>query len=117
MSDELNAAKKTIEEVLIDLMTKSVISERVMSVGVQASSTRGVQASPSNAHGSRPSRPTTENRTKQKYDLANVKLILTILPDYILNLADALSRDSVPRDFEYIVVTVYLSKGICVLRE
>jgi hypothetical protein len=34
MLDKLNAAKKVIEEVIIDLMV-----ERVMSIGVQASST------------------------------------------------------------------------------
>jgi hypothetical protein len=50
MSDELNAAEKCVEEVLIDLM-----AEKVMSAGIQASSTRGVQASPSTAHGSGPS--------------------------------------------------------------
>jgi hypothetical protein len=35
MSDELSAAEKVVEEVLIDLM-----AERVMSTGVQASSMR-----------------------------------------------------------------------------
>jgi hypothetical protein len=44
--------------------------------------------------------------------LENEKLILTILHDYILPLARAVSRDSVPRDFDYTLVTVYLSKGI-----
>jgi hypothetical protein len=48
--------------------------------------------------------------------LANVKLILTILPDYILPLNDAISRDSVPRDFDYTLVTVYLPKGIRAIR-
>jgi hypothetical protein len=66
MSDELSAVEKSVEEVLIDMM-----AERVMSTGVQASSTRGVQASPSTAHGSGPSRLTTEKRTKHKDDLAN----------------------------------------------
>jgi hypothetical protein len=61
MSDELNATEKVIEEVLIDLM-----AEKVMSVRAQASSMRGVQASPSTAHGSGPSPPATEKRTKHK---------------------------------------------------
>jgi hypothetical protein len=34
MSDELNAVEKSVEEVLIDMM-----AERVMSTGIQASST------------------------------------------------------------------------------
>jgi hypothetical protein len=111
MSDELSAAEKVIEEVLIDLM-----AEKVMSVGIQASSTRGVQASLSTAHGSRPSRPAAEKRTKHRDDLENVKLIPTILPDYILPLAGAVSRDSVPRDFDYTMVTAYLPKGIRAVR-
>jgi hypothetical protein len=82
MSDELNAMEKIIEEVLIDLM-----AEKVMSASIQASSMRGVQASPSTAHGSGPSRVITEKRTKHRDDLANAKLIPTILPDYIPPLA------------------------------
>jgi hypothetical protein len=48
MSDEFSAAEKVVEEVLIDLMTERVMS---MSAGIQASSTRMVQASPSTARG------------------------------------------------------------------
>jgi hypothetical protein len=40
VSDELSTIEKVIEEFLIDLM-----AEKVLSVGIQASSTRGVQAS------------------------------------------------------------------------
>jgi hypothetical protein len=40
MLDELSAAEKIVEEVLIDLMV-----EKVMSAIIQASSTRGVQSS------------------------------------------------------------------------
>jgi hypothetical protein len=47
---KLSHAEKVVEEVLIDLMEK-----KVMSVGIQVSSMRGVQASPSTARGSRPS--------------------------------------------------------------
>jgi hypothetical protein len=71
-----------------------------MSVGIQASLTRGVQASLSTAHRTRPSQPATKKRTKHIDDLENAKLILTILPDYIPPLANAVSHDSVPRDFD-----------------
>jgi hypothetical protein len=73
MSEELSAVEESVKEVLIDLM-----NERVMSVGVQDSSTRGVQASPSTAHGSRPSRAATEKRTKHRDDLVNE--VITIYP-------------------------------------
>jgi len=52
MSDELSTAEKVFEEVLIDLMTKRVMS---MSTGIEESSTRGLPASPSTAHGVGPS--------------------------------------------------------------
>jgi hypothetical protein len=55
MSEELSALEESVKEVLIDLMTGRFLSERVMFVGVQVSSTRGVQASPSTAHGAGPS--------------------------------------------------------------
>jgi hypothetical protein len=116
MSEELSALEESVKEVLIDLMTERVMSERVMSVGVQASSMRGVQASPLTAHGAGPSRPSAEKRTKHRDDLANAKLIPTIFPDYIPPLAGAVSRDSVPRDFEYTMVTAYLPKGIRAVR-
>jgi hypothetical protein len=57
-----------------------------------------------------------EKRTKLSDDLANAKMILTILPNYIPPLVSAVSRDSVPRDFEYTMITVYLLKGIRVVR-
>jgi hypothetical protein len=93
MSDEFSAAEKVVEEVLIDLMTERVMS---MSAGVQASSTRTVQAFPSTTRGSGPSRPTIEKRTKHRDDLAKAKLIPSILSDYIPPLAGAVNRDSVP---------------------
>jgi hypothetical protein len=113
MSDELSAVEKVVEEVLIDLMTERVMS---MSTGVQASSTRGLPASPSTARGAGPSRPSDEKRTKHRDDLANAKLIPTILPTYIPPLSGAVNRDSVPRDFEYTLVTAYLPKGIRAVR-
>jgi len=81
-----------------------------VSIGVQASSRRGLSASPSTTHGARSS---CERRPKNKDDSANAKLILNILPSYRPPLSDAINRDSVPRDFEYELVTAYLLKGIC----
>jgi hypothetical protein len=107
MSGDLSAVEKSIEEILIDLM-----AEKVMSTGVQASSTRGVQASPSTGRRSGPSRTATEKRSKHRDDLANAKLIPSVLPDYIPPLAGAVSHDSVPRDFDYTLITAYLPKGI-----
>jgi hypothetical protein len=75
-----------------------------------------VQASSSTARGSRPSRATVEKRTKHRDDLVNVKLIPTILPDYIPPLAGVVSRDSFLRDFDYTLVTAYLRKGIHAVR-
>jgi hypothetical protein len=110
-----------VKEVLIELMNERVIperviSERVMSVGVQDSSTRGVQASSLIARGYGPFRVVTEKRTKHIDDLENVKLILTILLDYILPFASAMSCDSVPRYFDYTMVTTCLPKGIRIVR-
>jgi hypothetical protein len=121
MSEEISTFEEYVKEVLIDLMTErvmyeQVMSERVMSIGVQVSSMRGVQASPSTARGSGPSRVITNNRTKHKDDLENAKLIPTILPIYIPPLDGMVIHDSVPRDFEYTMVTSYLSKGINIVR-
>jgi hypothetical protein len=44
MSSDLSAVEKSVEEIFIDLMV-----EKVLSIGVHASSTRGVKASPSTA--------------------------------------------------------------------
>jgi hypothetical protein len=107
MLDDLSEVEKSIEDILIDLMI-----EKVMSTGVQASSTRGVQASPSTSHGSGPSRVATEKQTKNRDELVNVKLIPSILPDYIPPLDGVVSCDSVPRDFNYTFITAYLPKGI-----
>jgi hypothetical protein len=62
MSDELNTIEKVIEEVLIDLM-----AEKVMSVGAQASSTRGVQASPSTAQD--PDHPDLQQRKEPSIEM------------------------------------------------
>jgi hypothetical protein len=113
MSNELSVAKKIFEEFLIDLITERIISEREMSTSIHVSSTRAVQVYLSTTHGARSSRPSMEKRTKHRDDLENENLIPTILLNCILPLADTVSRDSVPRDFEYSMVTAYLTKGIC----
>jgi hypothetical protein len=53
-----------------------------------------------------------KRRTKHKDDIANEKLVPSILPDYIPPRSGAINRDSVPRDFEYTLVTAYLPKGV-----
>jgi hypothetical protein len=55
----------------------------------------------------------TEKRSKHRDDLANAKQIPSVLPDYIPPLTGMVNRDSVPRDFEYTLITAYLPKGIC----
>ena len=112
MSDELSVVEKIVKEVLIDLMTERIISKREMSPSIQVSSTRGLQASLSTSRGARSSQPSAEKRTKHRDGLANAKLIPSILPNYIQPLASVVSRDSVPRDFDYTMVITYLPKGI-----
>jgi hypothetical protein len=112
MSNELSTAEKIVEEFLIDLMTERVMSERAMSASIKVSSVRGLRASPSTSRRAESSRPSAEKRTKHIDDLANAKLILSILSDYIPPLAGVVSRDSVPREFEYTMITMYLPKGI-----
>jgi hypothetical protein len=45
--------------------------------------------------------------------MASAKLVPSILLSYIPPLREAINRDSVHRDFEYSLVTTYLTKGIC----
>jgi hypothetical protein len=116
MSDELSVVEKAVEYILIDLMTERVISKRVLSIGVHASSTIIVRASPSTARGEGPSQPSDEKRTKRRDDLDNAKLILTILPTYIPPLSGVVNCENVPRDFEYALVTAYLPKGTRTVR-
>jgi hypothetical protein len=110
--EELNAVEKAVEEVLVDLMAERVMSERRMSAGVQASSTGGVWDSLSIAHEAGPSRTTTKRRTKHKDDIANTKIIRRILSTYIPPLSGGINCESVPRDFEYTLITAYLPKGV-----
>jgi hypothetical protein len=97
-------------------MTQRVMSERGLSIGLQASSMRTVQASPSTAHRAGPSWPLDEKRTKHRDDLGNAKLIPTILSTYIPHLSGIVNRDNVPRYFEYTLFTAYLPKGIRAVR-
>jgi hypothetical protein len=112
MSEELSTLEESTKEVLVDLRTEKVMSERRMSAGVQASSTGGVQASPSTARRVGTSRTMMKKRTKHRDDLVNSKLILIILPTYIPPLSSTVNNDSMPRDFEYALVTTYLPKGV-----
>jgi hypothetical protein len=100
MSEELSTLKEFVKEVLIDLRIERTMSKIIISEGIQASSIRGVKASPSTDWGAKPSPPSIENQTKHTDNLENAKLILTIFPDYTPPLASAVSGDSVPRDFE-----------------
>jgi hypothetical protein len=45
--------------------------------------------------------------------MANAKQIPSGFPEYIPPLDGIFSRDSIPCDFEYTLITAYLSKGIC----
>jgi hypothetical protein len=111
MSKALSTAEKVVEEVLINLMTDRVMSERALSTGVQASSTRGLQTSPFTARAG-PSRLVDEKQTKHRDHIANAKLILSILPAYLPPLSGAINHDSVPHEFEYALITVYLPKEV-----
>jgi hypothetical protein len=91
------------------------MADRAMSEGVQASSTRGLQASPSTARRSGRTNPATEKRSKHRDDLANAKQIPSILPDYIPPLAGAVNHDNIPWDYEYTLITAYIPKGIHVV--
>jgi hypothetical protein len=107
MFDELTTVEELVTKVLLDLMTERVMSERGLSTGLQESSTRGLPASLSTAR-AEPSRTVDEKRTKNKDDLTNAKLIPRILSTYLPPLSNAINRDSVPRDFQYELVTTYL---------
>jgi hypothetical protein len=104
MSGECSVVEKSVEEILVDLMT-----ERVMSVGIHAWFIGRLQASPSTG---RHSSHTVEKQRKHCDDLANVKQIPSVLPDYILPLDDMVNRNNIPWDFEYMLITAYLLKGI-----
>jgi hypothetical protein len=78
ISTERTELEKFVEEVL-----KKFMDDKVMSEGIQTSSTRGLQASPSTGCCSGHVNPATEKRSKHHDDLANAKQIPSILPNYI----------------------------------
>jgi hypothetical protein len=88
------------------------MDEKVMSIGIQASSTGGLQASPLTACQSSRHNSRTEKRSKHCDDLANAKKIPPIFPEYISPLSGAVNRDSIPHMFEYTLITTYILKGI-----
>jgi hypothetical protein len=111
MSEKLTELEESFTKVLLNLMIERVMSKIRTSTGVQASSTGGVQASPSTARAGT-YRASVERRTKHKDDISNANLVPSILPAYIPPLIGEINRDSVPRDFEYTLVTTYLPKGV-----
>jgi hypothetical protein len=68
MSGEPSALEKYVEEVL-----KKIMADKKLSEGVQASSTRGLQASPSTGQRFGCVNPVTKQRSKHRDDLANAK--------------------------------------------
>jgi hypothetical protein len=111
MSHEFSIVEEYVREVLASLRSKRVILEQGLSTSLQASSTRGVQASPLTAQAGT-SRASEKIRTKHKDDIASAKLVPSILPAYIRPMSGVINKDSVPRDFEYTLVTTYLPKGV-----
>jgi hypothetical protein len=71
MSGERTELEKSVEEVI-----KKFMANKAMSEGVQASSTRVLQASPSTGRRSILVNPTTEQQSKHRGDMANAKYIL-----------------------------------------
>jgi hypothetical protein len=108
MLDEPSTLENFVEDILVDLM-----DEKIMSIEIQVSSTGGLQESP--LTGCRSIQSTTKKRRKHSDDLANAKQIPSVLPDYILPLAGVVNCDSIPRDFEYTMITTYILKGIRVV--
>jgi hypothetical protein len=90
MSGEPSELEKIVEEVL-----KKIMANRSIFEGVQASSTRGLQASPSTELRSNRFNPIVEQRSKHRGDLANAKQIPSILLDYIPPMVGVVNRDSI----------------------
>jgi hypothetical protein len=82
-----------------------------MSEGVQVSSTRGLQASPSTGRRFGWINPATEHRSKHRGDLANAKKILSILPYYIPPLDSMVNQKNNPCDFDYTLITVHTERN------
>jgi hypothetical protein len=92
------------------------MADRPLSEGVQASSTRGLQASPSTGRRSGHVNPMTEQRSKHCMVIWLMRRrSSSILPEYIPPLAGAVNHDNIPRDYEYTLFTAYILKGIRVV--
>jgi hypothetical protein len=78
-----------------------------MSIGEQALSTRGLQASTSTARPFGPSKNLTEKWIKHREDLENVNLIPLVLPNYMPPLYGTVSRENVRKDLDYTLITAY----------
>jgi hypothetical protein len=48
-------------------------------------------------------------------DLANAKKIPSVLLEYIPPLAGTVNHDNIPHEFEYMLIIVYIPKGIRVV--
>jgi hypothetical protein len=112
MSEELSALEESVKEVLTDLRTKKVMSERRMYAGVQESSREGVQDSPLTACEAETSTITTDTRIKHRDDITNAKLISSILPTYLPSRSGTINHDNVTRYFYYAWDMTYLPNGI-----
>jgi hypothetical protein len=87
MSVEHSALENSVEQILVDLMTK-----KVMPVGIRPSLNGGLQESPlTGRHSGR----TIEKRSKYRDDLANTKQIPLVLPDYIPHLVSMVNCDNI----------------------
>jgi hypothetical protein len=91
------------------------MDDKPLNKGVQESSTRGMQASPSIGWCSGYVNPTNEQQSKNRDDLDNAKYIRSFLLDYIPPLAGAINHNNIPCDYEYTLFTKYIPKGIRVV--
>jgi hypothetical protein len=110
MSGKVNEFEKYVKQVVRKLMADRTVSE-----GIEASSTRGLQASPSIRHFFACINPITKQRSKHRSDFANVKQIPSILPEYILPLVGVVNHNNILDDFEYSLFTTYIPKGIIIV--
>jgi hypothetical protein len=105
MLSEPNELENYVEEFLKKLMVDRPISE-----GIQASSNRGLQYSPSTGHHFGHVNPVIKQQSNHYGDLANEKKIPSTLPKYIPPLVGVVNHDSIHRDFEYSIFTTYIPK-------
>jgi hypothetical protein len=110
ISLEHTELEKTIEEVLKKFMDDKSIYE-----GVQASLTRGLQASHSIGHHSKHVKPVSKKQSKNRDDIANSKQIPSFLLDYISPLNRMVNHYIIPQDFKYNLIIAYIPKGIYIV--